>query len=57
MSRLSPEPFSKEFDLGKKRMVAQDAPGSIDHFQKAIAIYSNYAEAYQLLGVEYLEGW
>ena len=45
----------REFELGKKRMEAQDAPGSIDHFQKAIALYPNYAEAYQLMGVVYLE--
>jgi len=36
-------------------MQAHDSPGSIEHFQKAIAIYANYAEAYQLLGVAHLE--
>ncbi len=51
-----PSAAQKEFDLGKKRMEAQDAPGSIDHFQKAIALYPSYAEAYQLLGVVHLEG-
>lgn len=45
----------KEFDLGEERMQAHDAPGSIEHFQKAIVISPNYAEAYQLLGVAHLE--
>ena len=45
----------KEFDLGEARMQAQDVPGSIEHFQKAISLYANYAEAYQLLGVAHME--
>ena len=50
-----PPAARNEFDLGKKSMAAQDAPGSIEHFEKAIALYPNYAEAYQLLGVVYLD--
>jgi tetratricopeptide (TPR) repeat protein len=50
-----PAKASKEFDLGKQRMEAQDAPGSIAHFQKAIDLYPNYAEAYQLMGVVNME--
>jgi tetratricopeptide (TPR) repeat protein len=50
-----PPSARKEFGLGEERMQAHDSPGSIEHFQKAIAIYANYAEAYQLLGVAHLE--
>ena len=45
----------KEFDLGKESMQVNDAPGSLQHFQKAIDLYPNYAEAYQLMGVVNLE--
>jgi len=45
----------KEFDLGRVRMQAHDVPNSIEHFQKAIGLYPNYAEAYQLLGVARME--
>src|SRR5712692_5643655 len=51
-----PAEARKEFDAGKQRMQAQDAIGSAQHFQKAIALYPQYAEAYQLLGVVHLEG-
>ena len=50
-----PTAARREFGLGEERMQAHDSPGSIEHFQKAIAIYANYAEAYQLLGVAHLE--
>jgi Flp pilus assembly protein TadD len=50
-----PAEASKEFGLGKQRMQAQDGSGSIEHFQKSIALYPNYAEAYQLLGVVHME--
>jgi tetratricopeptide (TPR) repeat protein len=50
-----PPPAHKEFDLGKQRMQAQDAKGSLQHFQKAIDLYPNYAEAYQLMGVVNME--
>jgi tetratricopeptide (TPR) repeat protein len=51
----TPPEASREFDLGKERMEAQDLPGSIEHFQKAVDIYPSFAEAYQLLGVAHLE--
>jgi tetratricopeptide (TPR) repeat protein len=51
-----PPKARKEFDAGKHRMQAQDAVGSVQHFQKAIELYPQYAEAYQLLGVVHLEG-
>ena len=50
-----PPTARKEFDLGKQRMQANDIPGSLLHFQKAIDLYPNYAEAYQLLGVVNME--
>ncbi len=50
-----PPDARKEFDLGKARMQAQDGPSSLPHFQKAIDLYPNYAEAYQLMGVVNLE--
>jgi tetratricopeptide (TPR) repeat protein len=50
-----PSAARKEFEAGKRRMDAHDAAGSVQHFQKAIALYPQYAEAYQLLGVVHLE--
>jgi len=50
-----PPAARKEFEAGKRRMDAHDAAGSVPHFQKAIALYPQYAEAYQLLGVVHLE--
>jgi tetratricopeptide (TPR) repeat protein len=50
-----PPAARKEFEAGKRRMDAHDAAGSVQHFQKAIALYPQYAEAYQLLGVIHLE--
>ncbi len=50
-----PPAARKEFDLGKQRMQANDVSGSLQHFQKAIDLYPNYAEAYQLMGVVNLE--
>jgi tetratricopeptide (TPR) repeat protein len=50
-----PSAAHKEFDLGKQRMDAQDFPGSLLHFQKAVDLYPNYAEAYQLMGVVNLQ--
>jgi len=54
ISQIPPE-ARKEFDLGKARMQDNDVPGSLQHFQKAIDLYPNYAEAYQLMGVVNLE--
>ena len=50
-----PPAARKEFEAGKRRMDAHDAAGSVQRFQKAIALYPQYAEAYQLLGVVHLE--
>ena len=51
-----PPAARKEFEAGKRRMDVHDNPGSVPHFQKAITLYPQYAEAYQLLGVVHLEG-
>jgi len=50
-----PTEARKEFDLGKQSMQTNDAPTSLQHFHKAIDLYPNYAEAYQLMGVMNLE--
>ena len=50
-----PADARKEFEAGRKRMKAHDDAGSVQHFQKAIALYPDYAEAYQLLGVVHVE--
>ena len=49
-----PDEAKSEFKAGQKSLDAKDAPGAIRHFQKAIALFSNYAEAYQLMGGAYL---
>jgi tetratricopeptide (TPR) repeat protein len=54
IAQITPEAH-KEFDLGKESMQANDVPASLQHFQKAIDLYPNYAEAYQLMGVVNLE--
>ncbi|MDP9161054.1 MAG: tetratricopeptide repeat protein [Acidobacteriota bacterium] len=51
-----PTKARKEFEAGKQKMQTQNGDGSIQHFQKAIALDPNYAEAYQLLGVLEMEG-
>lgn len=50
-----PRDARKEFEAGQKRMKARDDSGSVQHFQKAIELYPQYAEAYQLLGVVHME--
>jgi tetratricopeptide (TPR) repeat protein len=50
-----PPKARKEFDAGKQSMQTQDAAGSVLHFQKAIELYPQYAEAYQLLGVMHMQ--
>ena len=42
--------------MSEKALDAKDGPGAIAHFRKAIELYPNYAEAYQLLGGAYLGG-
>jgi tetratricopeptide (TPR) repeat protein len=43
-----------EYLLGQKQMEAKEAEDAIAHFKKAIDLFPNYAEAYQLLGGVYL---
>jgi tetratricopeptide (TPR) repeat protein len=43
-----------EFDVGKKCLDANDVAGAIAHLQKAVELFPNYAEAYQLIGGAYL---
>ena len=55
VAAITPE-AKKEFEAGQQAMGANDIPGAAQHFQKAITLYPNYAEAYQLLGVTQLQG-
>lgn len=50
-----PPKARKEYEAGQKSM-DQDAAGSMQHFQKAIELYPQYAEAYQLMGALHLQG-
>ena len=50
-----PPKARKEFDAGKQGMQGPDPSVSVVHFQKAIELYPQYAEAYQLLGVMHLQ--
>ncbi len=51
-----PPKARKEFEAGQKLMQTADGvPIAIQHFQKATELYPQYAEAYQLLGVMYLQ--
>jgi tetratricopeptide (TPR) repeat protein len=40
----------KEFDAGQKAMGSNDAAGAMQHFQKAVTLYPQYAEAYGAMG-------
>jgi tetratricopeptide (TPR) repeat protein len=51
-----PDEAKSEFQEGQKSLDKKDGPAAIQHFQKAIALFPNYAEAYQLLGGAYLGG-
>jgi Flp pilus assembly protein TadD len=55
IAQIPPEAKS-EFQSGQKALDAKDGPGAITHFQKAIDLFPNYAEAYQLMGGAYLGG-
>jgi tetratricopeptide (TPR) repeat protein len=55
IAQIPPEAKS-EFQAGQKSLDAKDGPGAITHFQKAIELFPNYAEAYQLMGGAYLGG-
>jgi tetratricopeptide (TPR) repeat protein len=51
-----PPPASKEFQKGAEFLTQKKSPRtSIEHFQKAVAIYPGYFEAYFLLGMAYLQ--
>ena len=54
ISQIPPK-ARKEYEAGQKSM-DQDAAGSMQHFQKAIELYPQYAEAYQLMGALHLQG-
>src|SRR4051794_7000424 len=49
MAQITPE-AKNEFQQGQKRSAANDPIGAITHFKKAIELFANYAEAFQLLG-------
>src|SRR3954468_7969744 len=51
-----PDEAKSEFQAGQKSLESKDGPGAIKHFQKAIDLFPNYAEAYQLMGGAYLGG-
>ena len=48
-----PKKASKEFDKATKLIAKQDWQAAIDQLNKALALYSAYAEAYNNLGVVY----
>jgi tetratricopeptide (TPR) repeat protein len=51
-----PAEARKELEAGQKLLTEkQDAEGGIKHLRKAIQIYSQYSQAYLLLGLTYLE--
>ncbi len=50
-----PVEAKKEFDAGQKAVNANDFAGAIPHLQKAVTLYSSYAEAYQLLGLSQMQ--
>ena len=48
-----PQKASKEFDKATKLIAKQEWQAAIDQLNKALALYSGYAEAYNNLGVAY----
>jgi len=48
-----PEKARKEFDKSNEMITKQDFAKAIEHLNKALAIYPDYAEAYNNLGVVY----
>ena len=48
-----PKKASKEFDKATKLIAKQDWQAAIDQLNKALALYPDYAEAYNNLGVVY----
>jgi tetratricopeptide (TPR) repeat protein len=54
IAQIPPE-AKDEFQQGQKRSAANDPAGAVTHFKKAIELFANYAEAFQLLGGTYLQ--
>jgi len=50
LTEVVPEAAQKEFNLGSKEMDKKNWDGAKDHFQKAIAAFPKYAEAFNSLG-------
>ncbi|MFL6301822.1 MAG: tetratricopeptide repeat protein [Terriglobales bacterium] len=51
-----PADAKSEFQAGMKSLDTKNGADAIKHFQKAIELFPNYAEAYQLMGGAYLGG-
>lgn len=49
----TPDKARKEYERATKAMAGQDWPKAVQHFQRAIDIYPDYAMAYTNLGVAY----
>ena len=52
-----PSKALRAYDQGMERLAKKDAPGSLQHFQRAIAEYADYYEAYDRIGFAYLQLW
>jgi len=50
-----PEAARKEYDLGQHSMENHDLDGGVAHLKKAIELYSQFPQAYTLLGMAYNE--
>lgn len=51
-----PEKARKEFEKGRQLMLdGKDLQGSVDHLQKATKIYPQFADAYLLMGMVYIQ--
>jgi len=50
-----PENAKKQFDAGQEALSSNALASAAQHFQQAAALYPNYAEAYQLLGLVQLQ--
>jgi tetratricopeptide (TPR) repeat protein len=54
--RIPPKAL-RAYDQGMERLAKKDAPGSLQHFHRAIAEYADYYEAYDRIGFAYLQLW
>ena len=50
-----PEDARKEFTKGQESLTARNPDEGVNHFQKAIKLYPDYPQAYQMLGEAYLQ--